>query len=141
MKLVPKQSFLLACKSRKDQALAAAVLLGLGFKHWQGKTDSEEIAASTWDNGYPHLVYQKGSFYFCGCETDTNQNRKNFQFPEESAEFFSFINDNPKEVVVEGVGEYSARVTAQGVLVGCQTIPFVKVKEIASAITEFEKNQ
>ena len=47
---------------------------------------------------------------------------------------------NPKTpIIVKGVGEYTATITSVGVQVGCQTIPFEKVQEIAKGIEEFLK--
>lgn len=137
---IKNKSFKLVCSSKEDNFRAASLLLSLGFRYWDGKTDAQSISNHTWNEGYYHLRVRDDGEFVGNNEASVTHSSPVFLFPSELPALMECLfPDKIQEVVVNGVGQYNATITKKGVQVGCQTISFDKVREIMKGIETIEK--
>jgi len=60
-------------------------------------------------------------------------------FPQDAYIILSDLSDQSAPIVIDGVGDYSAKVYKDHLMVGCQTISWEKFDEIAAARAKKEK--
>lgn len=109
----------------------------------------ESATAKEWAKEYPF----EGSFKYVwikedGIKTyssnfeplpDSPTPRYNLDNKEDFSKLVELLFYTKKKVVIEGVDNYQAIISEEGISVGCQKITFEKFAEIANAVEKFKK--
>lgn len=64
-----------------------------------------------------------------------------YDYATQLPEIIYLLMNPKKEYVVKDVGDYTAEITEEGIVVGCQTISFEKLQEIVDKVSEFKADQ
>ena len=64
-----------------------------------------------------------------------------YDYSTQLPEIIDLLMNPKKEYVVKDVGDYTAEITKEGIVVGCQTISFEKLQEIVDKVAEFKADQ
>jgi hypothetical protein len=64
-----------------------------------------------------------------------------YDYATQLPEIIDLLMNPKKEYVVKDVGDYTAKITEEGIVVGCQTISFEKLQEIVDKVSEFKADQ
>ena len=88
---------------------------------------------------YPYVKVEFGECGFSVCMAANSNGFKTISFGELMEKVVAFAT-TPQPIEISDVGEYTAIVQHNKIVkVGCQNIPFAKVKEIYSAVEKMEK--
>lgn len=88
-----------------------------------------------YDRSYPYLVWDSSSVSLTQC-------MKNI-YPEEAnsiEEFLSYFIEAPKNYEMEITKDYKAKISKEGIVVGCQIITFKIFDELYKLVQKYKKD-
>jgi hypothetical protein len=123
--------FAIHTDAAKHRTVLLSILMKMGAK-WHNDADytvSYVDEKYSWDN-YPVVMLDE--------DMEISGNPSDYRhvthlFPQDSYIILADLSDQSAPIVIEGVGDYSARVYKDHLMVGCQTISWEKFDEIAAA--------
>jgi hypothetical protein len=121
------------CSNDQEHKSLMALIYSFGFIY--NDEQSFEDAHNTF-RGYPSTVIYRSSKYIGGNHSCCGD--EEFFFPKDAEKIINYLNDVANQPPRLTIGHYDVTVNEDSVIVGCQTVPFAKVKEIYDAILKKE---
>ena len=131
---------LIDLNGKKQNFFAIARLLKkFGYKMADG--NAQYWASWGEQSNYTHAFISDGILFWRNLKNKDIQNAKKLSFDQNLGEITKFLLGFSEEIEIQGVGDYTAIVKIdKTVKVGCQTVSFEKVKELARAIEEMQQS-
>lgn len=133
-----KDPIYINCATKADRLAAITMLLGMGLKWhgedgWIAKKVDERFSYET----YPTLKcqFENGKWQISGTSYK-NQHEGVSTLGEAYVKLDKAMNA-PKPVEVKLNDKYTAKITEDGVVVGCQTFAFEAIADLHTAIVKF----